>query len=73
MTRYYFHIRGDQPFTDVDGLDLPDAGAARSEATGVVGDLMRMEPLRRDWSSWSICVADEDQAPVLEVKFANAA
>ena len=32
MARYYFSITSEQPFDDVDGLQLPDLAAAREEA-----------------------------------------
>ena len=34
VPRYYFSITSEQPFDDVDGLQLPDLAAAREEACG---------------------------------------
>jgi hypothetical protein len=69
MPRYYFSIANGRSFDDVDGLELPDIEAARIEAIGFAGDLMRMEPERRDWSHWIVRVTDEDQKTVFDVPF----
>ena len=62
MPRYYFSITNGRPFNDMDGLELPDLAAARQEAIGFARDLIRMEPERRDWSSWAVRVTGEAQA-----------
>jgi hypothetical protein len=72
MTRYYFSLKNGKPFDDVDGLELPDVDAARKEAIGFARDMMRMEPERRDWSSWVVCVTDDAQQCVLKLNFADA-
>ena len=33
--RYYFSLKNGRPFHDVDGLELPDLDAARTEAVGL--------------------------------------
>jgi hypothetical protein len=71
MPRYYFSIANGRTFDDVDGLDLADEAAARLEARGFAGDLMRMEPGRRDWSGWSIKVTDESNKPVFDLSFSE--
>jgi uncharacterized protein DUF6894 len=71
MPRYYFSLKNGRPFDDVDGLELPDVDAARKEAIGFARDVMRMEPERRDWTSWVVCVTDETQRSVFEVAFAD--
>jgi hypothetical protein len=48
MPRYYFSLRNGRRFDDVDGLELPNIAAAREEASGFAGDLMKMEPGRSD-------------------------
>jgi hypothetical protein len=68
MPRYYFNL-ANRSFNDVDGLELQDAWAARAEAIGFARDLMRMEPERRDWSSWVVRVTDEDKKSVLDLAF----
>jgi hypothetical protein len=54
MSHYYFSIANGRAFNDVDGSELPDIEAARTEAIGFAGDLMRMERERRDWSDWVV-------------------
>jgi hypothetical protein len=43
MTRFYFHIRngGHQSYTDKIGEELPDTGAAWTEATKYAGEALR--------------------------------
>jgi hypothetical protein len=71
MPRYYFSLKNGRPFHDVDGLELPDLDAVRTEAVGFARDLMRMQPERRDWSAWVVCVTDEAQQAVLKVAFSD--
>ena len=73
MARYFFSITNCRPFDDTDGLELPNLASARAEAVGFARDLMRMEPERREWSSWAVCVTDETQKPVLKLGFMEAA
>jgi len=72
MPRYYFSLANGRSFDDVDGLELPDVEAARTEARGFAGDLMRMQPERRDWSGWVVRVTDEGQKPVFDLPFPAA-
>jgi hypothetical protein len=71
MPRYFFSLKNERSFDDVDGLELPDIDAARKEAVGFARDMMRMEPERQDWSSWVVCVTDAEQQSVLNVAFAE--
>lgn len=73
MPRYFFSLKNGRPFNDVDGLELPDLDAARKEAVGFALDMMRMEPDRRDWSSWVVCVTDEAKQCVFKVEFSDVA
>jgi hypothetical protein len=73
MTRYFFSVSNCRSFNDTDGLELPDLPAARAEAIGFARDLMRMEPERREWSSWAVCVTDETHKPVLKLGFREVA
>jgi hypothetical protein len=73
MPRYYFSIANGRSFDDVDGLELLNADAARAEAVGFARDFMRMEPERRDCSSWTVRVTDEDQKSVFDLAFVEAA
>jgi hypothetical protein len=43
--------------------------AARAEAIGFAGDLMRMEPDRRDWSDWVVRVTDEARNQLFDLPF----
>jgi hypothetical protein len=71
MPRYYFHLTdGNQVLDDPEGLDLPGAAAARSEAVLVAADLKhRLKP--RDWTGWVVSIRDEqgkqvDSVPVMD-------
>ena len=72
MRRYYFHIADQRPFNDVDGLELPDITAVRTEALGLARDLMRLSPFRQGWSNAAIRVTDDDQSVVFNLSFAEA-
>ncbi|HEY8006959.1 MAG TPA: hypothetical protein VIE66_09240 [Methylocella sp.] len=72
MIRYFFSIIGGRPFNDIDGLELPDIEAARVEAKGLACDLMRIEPERQDWSSWSIHVTNENHEDIFDLAFSEA-
>ena len=50
MARYYFSLHNGRSFEDVDGLELSDMAEVQLVAIGFARDLMRLEPLRRDWS-----------------------
>ena len=74
MPRYYFNIMDGRPVVDREGRDLPDAAAARREATRYAVDLVRG---RSELSSRSevenVVVTDEHGAEVLTVTFPKAA
>ncbi len=74
MPRYYFNIMDGRPVVDREGRDLPDAAAARREATRYAVDLVRR---RADLSSRNevenVVVTDEHGAEVLTVTFPKAA
>lgn len=44
-----------------------------AEAIGFARDLMRLEPLRRDWSRWVVRVTDDNQNSVFNLPFPKAA
>lgn len=44
MSRYFFHVADGRSYRDTEGVDLPDAAAAREEAVRVLGELLRDEP-----------------------------
>jgi hypothetical protein len=68
----YFSLKNEKHFHDVDGLELADLHEVRTEAVGFARDLMRMQPERRDWSEWVVCVTDEAHQPVFKVAFSEA-
>jgi hypothetical protein len=72
VARFYFNVTNGRPYTDTDGLELPNLAAARAEAVGFAQDLMRREPARREWSSWAIRVTDEARRVVLDLAFSEA-
>jgi hypothetical protein len=72
MPRYFYSLKNGRRFDDVDGLEMPDLHAAREEAVGFARDMMRMEPGRRDWTGWIVCVTDEAQRCVFKVAFVDA-
>jgi len=71
MSRYYFSLTNGRTFNDTDGLKLPNLAAVREEAI-VARDLIRMEPERRDWSSWAVRVTDSAEKSVLNLLFSEA-
>ncbi|HET6526862.1 DUF6894 family protein [Sphingopyxis sp.] len=44
MPRYFFHTRDGKRDLDDDGMELPDAGAARREAVRFGGSLLNDDP-----------------------------
>lgn len=74
MPRYYFNIMDGRPVVDREGMDLPDAAAARKEATRYAIDRVRQ---RSEFSGWNavenVVVTDEHGAEVLTVTFPKAA
>jgi hypothetical protein len=61
MPMYYFHLSNDQKVPDVDGTDLADRSAARTDAVGVARELMFRSKgmLDHDWSLWRMSVQDD--------------
>jgi hypothetical protein len=72
MARYYFSLKNGRPFNDIDGLELQNIEEVRAEAVGFARDMMRMEPDRRDWSAWVVCVTDDARECVLKIAFLDA-
>lgn len=71
MSRYYFNLTSGRPFNDVDGLELPDLASVHVEAIAFARDMMRIQPERRDWSNWVVCVTDDAQTSVLTLAFSE--
>lgn len=62
---FYFHEGGDIPRSDLDGVDLSDATAARAVGTQLVACLLADDPsIMWNDEGWSLTVLDEagDQA-----------
>jgi hypothetical protein len=57
MPRYFFHVTDGQTYPDHEGTELPGLDAARREAFGVMGDLLKN---RETWNSseWRVEIAD---------------
>ena len=73
MPRYFFHVYDDTVALDDDGMDLPDADAARKLALAGARALICEEVTRGHVNlSDRIEVEDEDQRPVLTLPFASA-
>ena len=74
MPRYYFNIMDGRPVVDRKGMDLPDAAAARKEATRYAIDRVRRRSEFSDWDEVeNVVVTDEHGAEVLTVTFPKSA
>ena len=74
MPRYFFNIMDGRPVVDREGMELPDAAAARKEATRYAIDLARRRSEvggRNDVEN--VVVTDEHGAEVLTVTFPKSA
>jgi hypothetical protein len=50
MPRYYFHIEDHRTYIDRVGVELPDLEAARDEAVGAAGQILRDGAAKNLWS-----------------------
>ena len=50
MPRYYFHIEDHRTYIDHVGVELPDLEAARDEAVGAAGQILRDGAAKNLWS-----------------------
>ncbi|HEV2955477.1 MAG TPA: hypothetical protein VGX95_05125 [Xanthobacteraceae bacterium] len=74
MPRYFFNIMDGRPVVDRQGIELPDAAAARKEATRFAIDLARRRsPVTGHSDVENIVVTDEHGAEVLTVTFPKSA
>jgi hypothetical protein len=64
---FHFKLTDGRIVEDIEGLELSDFAAARQEAVGLAHDLTRMRILGRDWSKWTVVVADDSGGQVLSV------
>jgi hypothetical protein len=74
VPRYFFSVMNGQPVLDEQGVELPDAAAARREATKYASDLLSRQSgwIRRN-AVKDIVVTDERGQEVLTVTFPQAA
>jgi len=74
MPRYYFNIMDGRPVVDRHGVELPDAAAARKEATRYAIDLVRSRSgVAVGNEVENVVVTDEHGAEVLTVTFPKSA
>jgi hypothetical protein len=74
MPRYFFNVMDGRPLVDKDGIELPDAAAARREATKYAAELMRKRAgLNARDEVGNVVVTDERGAEVLTVTFPKSA
>ena len=74
MPRYFFHVHeADGVVEDSEGIDFPDAAAARTEAILAARGIMA-EHIRKgeDVSGWSFEIADGSDWPIMSVPFSEA-
>ena len=69
MARYFFHVRDGTDKPDSEGTDLPNDGAARSEAVVAMGEALK-DLDGRFWESreWRMVVTDITGATVCTLK-----
>jgi len=73
MPRYYFNLANGRRLLDKEGMELPDAAAARREATRYAVDLMRHAGSGAPKACGNVVVTDERGDEVLTVTVAKSA
>jgi hypothetical protein len=74
MPRYFFNRMDGRPVVDRQGIELPDAAAARREATKYAIDMVRGQSGLSGWNELgNVVVTDERGAEVLTVTFPKSA
>ena len=60
MKRFYFNTEDDQLDLDAEGTELADVDQARSEAFGLMGEMIRDAYHRSVWNgtNWKVWVSD---------------
>jgi hypothetical protein len=68
MPLYFFHVTDGQTYPDHEGTELPGLEAARHEAFGVIGDLLKN---KETWNTheWRVDVIDATGQAVLTLNF----
>lgn len=76
MARFVFSfLDAGRALPENEGIEFPDAYAARREALRVIRDLLdkRSGALPAEWKAWSVVIRDSDGVTVLELPFAAGA
>ena len=74
MPRYFFNFEsGGSAQADLVGRDLPDDGAAKTEAAKLAADIGMSDALEGKWPSYEwVEVVDEEERAVARLPVANA-
>ena len=67
--RLYFHlVSTDEVIRDREGVEVADLHEARAQAVRAIRELRQKDPSApRDWSGWTLTVADESEAVVFSL------
>ena len=74
MPRYYFHIEDHRTYVDQVGVELPDLQAARDEAIGAAGQILRDGAAKNLWGGkpWRMWVTESpfaNEKPLFVLRF----
>ena len=74
MPRYYFHIEDHRTYVDQVGVELPDLQAARDEAIGAAGQILRDGAAKNLWGGkpWRLWVTESpfaNEKPLFVLRF----
>jgi hypothetical protein len=77
MPRYYFHIEDHRTYVDQVGVELPDLQAARDEAIGAAGQILRDGAAKNLWGGkpWRMWVTQSpfaNEKPLFVLRFSAA-
>jgi hypothetical protein len=68
MPRYFFHVTDGQTYPDHEGTELAGIEAAREEAFGVIGDLLKKKVIQ-DSHEWRVDITDAAGHSLLTLSF----
>ncbi len=70
MPRYFFHVKDGDDYPDLQGTELENDAAARTEAVRFSGQLLSYSP-EKFWSGqeWSMRVTDDKDLTLFELMF----
>jgi ABC-type taurine transport system substrate-binding protein len=74
MPRYYFHIEDHRTYVDQVGVELPDLQAARDEAIGAAGQILRDGAAKnlwggKPWRMWVTQTPFANEKPLFVLRF----